>query len=377
MSMIKKAFTGFAIASLLLASSVPATNASELSDKVNANSSVSTSKHYDPSHPGHSHKCNNCQRTYNQQGDNGAYSSGSNICPYCGFANPVPNSPYPPTPVPNPHPYNPTPAPVPNPMPYPPTPVPNPYPNPNMPVSVDDLLRAWDAASSYQVADGIIVNGSSRVFSLNGLFRLVAKAHYRDSETAIIRNMERQGVICDVTPNDVLRCWDNVGNYSSADRVLIVSARFFARDINALTMFMRKSYYKSTEQALANMIPYASNGGYSNGYRSEVRSRINSELIAGETKAASTKTQISNEQAKLLETAKAQLANYKEATVNLTDSDIANMDLAKINEFTTNLKKGAYKKSEKLFSLKSDLVKKLKMSAMDNAEASEILNNLK
>jgi|GEM_PF-3131684 len=366
MSMIKKAFTGFAIASLVFASSVPSINASELSDKVNANSNVSTSKHYDPSHPGHSHQCNRCKRTYNQQGDNGVYSSGSNICPYCGFANPVPNSPYPP-------------APVPNPMPYPPTPVPNPmpYPNPNMPVSVDDLLRAWDAASSYQVADGIIVNGSSRVFSLNGLFRLVAKAHYRDSEMAIISNMERQGVICDVTVNDVLRCWDNVGNYSSADRVLIVSARFFARDINALTMFMRKSYYKSTEQAIANMIPYASNGGYSNGYRSEVRSRINSELIAGETKTASTKTQISNEQAKLLETAKAQLANYKEATVNLTDSDIANMDLAKINEFATNLKKGTYKKSEKLFSLKSDLVKKLKMAAMDNAEVSEILNNLK
>jgi len=84
-----------------------------------------TSKHYDPSHPGHEHQCANCHRTYNQPGDNGPYSSGSYRCPYCGYQNNVPPSPVNPTPYPPqppaPQPYPPTPTPYP-PAPYPPQP---------------------------------------------------------------------------------------------------------------------------------------------------------------------------------------------------------------------------------------------------------------
>lgn len=82
------------------------------------------SRHYDPSHIGHSHQCANCQRTYNQPGDNGPYSSGNYRCPYCGFQNQVPptpnpyNPPQPPYNPPQP-PYNP---PYNPPVPYPPTP---------------------------------------------------------------------------------------------------------------------------------------------------------------------------------------------------------------------------------------------------------------
>jgi len=362
MSMIKKSLTGFAIASLVLASSAPATNASELSEKVNVNSNAGTSKHFDPAHIGHSHKCNNCQQSYNQQGDNGQYSQGSNICPHCGFANPMPNMPSPAT-------YT------------PPAPVPPQYPNypsqPNYGVSIDALLMAWDAASSYEVADNILLNAVNQIYSLRDLFRLVAKVHYFTSEAAIVNSMERSGIICDVTVDDVCRCWDSISQYDSADKMLLISARYFSRDVGAITAFMKKCFYRTTEQALANMIPYAASGGYQGGYRSEVRSRINSELISGETKSISTKSQISNEQIKILETAKSQLANYKEVKINLTETDIEKMDIAKIKEFTGNLKKGAYKKSEKLFSLKKDLAKKLKMAAMDNAEVSEILKDLK
>lgn len=62
-----------------------------------------TSKHYDPSHIGHSHQCAKCGATYHQPGDMGPHSSGTYTCPRCGFTNPQPNTPHqppyqPPTP---------------------------------------------------------------------------------------------------------------------------------------------------------------------------------------------------------------------------------------------------------------------------------------
>ncbi len=66
------------------------------------------SKHYDPGHNGHVHKCKSCGASYNQPGDNGSGSIGTYRCPQCGYNNspaqPTPN----PQPNPNPVPQDPT-----------------------------------------------------------------------------------------------------------------------------------------------------------------------------------------------------------------------------------------------------------------------------
>ncbi len=373
MSLVKKIVSGIAIAAVVCVSQLAPVDAADLSASVNTN--VNVSKHYDPAHPGHSHQCNNCKRTYHQQGDNGPYSPGSNICPYCGYANPIPPSPYSPYTPPQPSPYTP-----PQPSPYDPyTPQPSPYTPPYNPgyTSVDDLLRAWDAASNYQVADGILINGSARINSLKGLFRLVVKVYYKDSEAAIIRNMERSGIIPDITADDACRCWDGISSYANADRVLLVSARYL-RSMNDLTRLMRKAYYKSTEQAIANMMSYAS-GGYNNNYnnnhyhRSVVKSKINENLIAGEAK----KTSVSKKELEILEAAKAKLNSYEEVNIALTDKDVQELNYSKISEFASNFKKGAYKKTEKLYTMKKELVKKLKPAAMQEPEVRELLEALK
>jgi len=99
---------------LILAGSVSAGYCLE----ARVNVDTDTTKHFDPSHPGHMHQCPNCKREYHQVGDMGPNSAGYTSCPYC---NPAPNPPVPP----NPHPH---PGPGPNPY-VPPTPVP-PYVNP-------------------------------------------------------------------------------------------------------------------------------------------------------------------------------------------------------------------------------------------------------
>lgn len=91
MNIMKKIITSTALAMMAYILIIPAASAAEMSEKA-LTGSVNTIRHYDPSHIGHSHQCNSCRRSYNQQGDNGAYSPGSNVCPYCGYSNPIPPS---------------------------------------------------------------------------------------------------------------------------------------------------------------------------------------------------------------------------------------------------------------------------------------------
>lgn len=88
MKMSSRTLLIVSIAAIACLLTFAAASAGEVSKKINATSVAS--KHYDPSHVGHSHQCYNCRQFYNQQGDNGPYSSGSNVCPYCGYTNPVP-----------------------------------------------------------------------------------------------------------------------------------------------------------------------------------------------------------------------------------------------------------------------------------------------
>ncbi|HOD41053.1 MAG TPA: tetratricopeptide repeat protein [Candidatus Wallbacteria bacterium] len=76
---------------LFAAAGFSMTSASAL--EMPANSTETASKHYDPSHNGHSHQCAKCGANYNQPGDMGQYSSGTYTCPRCGFTNPQPNNP--------------------------------------------------------------------------------------------------------------------------------------------------------------------------------------------------------------------------------------------------------------------------------------------
>lgn len=203
------------------------------------------SKHYDPAHMGHSHQCANCKRTYNQQGDNGPYSAGSNICPNCGFANQVPPSPnpnpYPPQPPVPPTPYPPQP-PVP-PTPYPPT------PNPNYGENVDVLINLWDRSSDYRTADNIIVAGAARVYSLKGLCRLAVKAYYRESTNSIIGQMNRPDVVNDMTPEDVLFYWNKATNYETADFIASTAARKFM-SVKGILRISVALYYRNVANDL-------------------------------------------------------------------------------------------------------------------------------
>ena len=387
MNLVKKIASGIAVAAIVCVSQFGPVAAAD--SGVLVNTDVSVNKHYDPSHIGHSHQCNRCKKNYQQAGDFGQYSVGTNICPHCGYANPIPPSPYNPYTPPQPSPYYP-----PQPAPYNPyPPQPSPYTPPYNPgyTTVDDLLHAWDAASSYQVADSILVNGSARIFSLKGLFRLAAKVYYKESEAAIISNMERGGIIADITVDDACRCWDNISSYANADRILLISARYL-RSTGDLTRLMRKAYYKSTEQAIANMISYA--GGYNNNYnnypnypdypqnhghhyRSAGNNKVNKNLMAGKVKTAAVKNAASKKELEIIESAKSKLDFIKEISINLTDKDIKELDYPKISEFASNFKKGAYKKTEKLYVMKKELVNMLKPAAMQESQARELLEALK
>lgn len=205
------------------------------------------SKHYDPAHMGHSHQCNRCKKTYNQQGDNGPYSPGSNICPYCGFANPIPPSPnvnpYPPTPQPQP-PYYP-PAPQPQPPYYPPT--------PNYGENVDELLRLWDRASDYRTGDNIIVAGASRVNSLKGICRLAVKAYYNDSFNSIISNINRPTLTIDVTTEDIIYFWDKCSQYDKADALALTAVKRL-NSVKAMMRVTTKFYYTNSAKNLLDYV---------------------------------------------------------------------------------------------------------------------------
>ncbi len=242
MSILKKAAVLFIGASLFASSGVcDAGQKAVTAAKIDLSSD--TSKHYDPAHIGHSHQCNRCKKTYNQQGDNGPYSSGSNICPYCGFSNPIPPSPnvnpYPPTPQPQP-PY------------YPPVPpAPSPYypPQPNYGESVDELLRQWDRASNYRAGDNIITAGASRVTSLKGICRLAVKAYYNDSFNAILQNINRQDLIIDVTPEDIIYYWDKCSQYEKADALALTAVRRL-NSVKAMMRVITKFYYVNSAKNL-------------------------------------------------------------------------------------------------------------------------------
>lgn len=247
MSILKKAAALLIGASLFASSGAFAAEQQVVtSPKIDISGDVS--KHYDPAHNGHSHQCNRCQKTYNQQGDNGPYSPGSNVCPYCGFANPVPPSPnvnpYPPTP-PQP-PYNP-----PTPPYNPPTP---PYPpQPNYGENVDELLRLWDRASDYRTGDNIIVAGATRVTSLKGICRLAIKAYYNDSFNSIITNINRQNVMIDITPEDIVYFWDKCSQYDKADALALTAVKRL-NSVKAMMRVTTKFYYSNSAKNLLDYV---------------------------------------------------------------------------------------------------------------------------
>ncbi|HOT75826.1 MAG TPA: hypothetical protein PK467_08575 [Candidatus Wallbacteria bacterium] len=248
MSIIKKAAAIVVGASLFASAGAYAADQQAVtSPKIDI--SGETSKHYDPAHVGHSHQCNRCKKTYNQQGDNGPYSQGSNICPYCGFANPVPpspNNPYtPPTPQPQP-PYYP-------PAPQPPSPYYPPAPQPGYGENVDELIRLWDRASDYRTGDNIIVAGASRVTSLKGICRLAVKAYYNDSFNSIIANANRQNLSIDVTPEEIIYFWDKCSQYDKADALALAAVRRL-NSVKAMLRVTTKFYYVNSAKNLLDYV---------------------------------------------------------------------------------------------------------------------------
>jgi DNA-directed RNA polymerase subunit RPC12/RpoP len=238
-------------AALAVSFSAVSNAADDVKSKLSINiDQTNVSKHFDPAHIGHSHQCANCKRTYNQAGDNGQYSPGSNVCPYCGFANQMPPSPVNPTPYPpQPNPYNP---PQPPPTPYPPTP--NPYPpSPNYGENVDNLLRLWDRASDYRSGDNIIVAGANNVYSMSGLCRLALKAYYMDSFNAILSQFNRPNVAVDVTPDDVIMYWNKASKYETADALALTVAKRFG-SVKAMLRISVAFYYKNTYTDLLNFV---------------------------------------------------------------------------------------------------------------------------
>ncbi len=253
-NLLKKTMAVVAGAALAVSFTSASNAADDVKSKLSINiDQTNVSKHFDPAHMGHSHQCANCKKTYNQAGDNGQYSQGSNVCPYCGFANQVPPSPVNPTPYPpTPNPYNPPQPPTPNP--YPPTPTPNPYPpSPNYGENVDNLIQLWKRASDYRSADNIIVAGANNVYSMSGLCRLAVTAYYKDSVNSILSQFNRPNVACDLTPEEVIMYWNKAGNYETADALALAAAKHFG-SVKAMLRISVAFYYKNTYTNLLNFV---------------------------------------------------------------------------------------------------------------------------
>ena len=248
-NLLKKTMAVVAGAALAVSFTSASNAADDVKSKLSINiDQTNVSKHFDPAHMGHSHQCANCKKTYNQAGDNGQYSPGSNVCPYCGFANQMPPSP------PNPYvpPQPPTPYP---PAPYPPTPQPpTPYPpSPNYGENVDNLIQLWKRASDYRSADNIIVAGANNVYSMSGLCRLALTAYYMDSFNAILSQFNRPNVAVDVTPEDVIMYWNKASKYETADALALTVAKRFG-SVKAMLRISVAFYYKNTYTDLLNFV---------------------------------------------------------------------------------------------------------------------------
>jgi len=427
MSIIKNALTGLAIATMAFTSNVALTSAAELSEKVNVNNNADTSKHFDPVHIGHSHKCNNCQRTYNQQGDNGLYSQGSNICPYCGFANSMPA----------PTPYNP-PVPVP-PMPYnPPSPV---YYGEN----VDELLNAYDHMPSMSAGDRMLAAGAARVNSIKGLCRLAIKVFNDDSFNAIISNFNRPNIAVDVNPEDLKYFSDkasrfdksdaivlgaakrfisiqymlssasnlyrknsaeellnhadlmygrlidppsvsdmkrynkNAFNFEIADRILLTGARYMT-SVAELAELLNMAVYDSTKRAIEMMYQSVGQAPYYPPYQQGPYYRS---LETRNTKAAglsfsnkAENKQLSDDVISAINKAKSEL-KVNNSEIELTKEDINNLNIEKINVFVSKFSENKFKNTGLLKMTRELLVKRLKSARITNPELNNMLEKIK
>jgi len=343
------------------------------------NKSAETSRHYDPSHPGHEHQCNGCRRTYHQQGDNGPYSSGSNICPYCGYVNPVPPSPtpepYPPAPYP--------PAPYP-PAPYPPTPYPPaPYPVPGgmttgqllqmanaaptyeqmdrllienvrfvTDLTVDNLFSLYNKARTYESGDMILLNAvSSHGFYCTGLMSIWNKARtYENGDRALISGV---AMMMDMSVENVFNLWNKAHSYTNADQILLVSMpRLGTQDLYRLK---NKARYSSTVQA----IDY------------EIRRR---QGYSRQTAPSPDK----NSKANIEKSLKSVQITEAAFPIKKSELETGSLDYVKITYFVNMLSRNELKKSEALSSSKKAVIEKLKIDALNgNRTAVELLEKLK
>jgi hypothetical protein len=449
------------------------TGASNAGDDVKSKLSVNidhtnVSKHYDPDHIGHSHQCANCKKNYNQSGDTGAYSLGTNVCPFCKFTNQTQSSLYPPTPYPaNPQPsaanpsspHHPTLYPAnPNPVPYqpstyPPTPYPaNPQP-PSYGENVDNLIQLWKRASDYRSADNIIVAGANNVNTISGICRLALTAYYRESFDSIISQLKRPNVVCDVTPEDIIGYWNKAskydigdalalaaakrfgsvkamlrisaafyyknscndllnfvdasygrlvdpptiadlkfywnksGNYETADRILLSGARYL-KNISELAEAANIAYYQNTKRAIESMYsqaapsPYpptiypAQNKAFEQPFLDDSDVAKTAKTAKKQTKQFATGMDISAEAKTGLIEAAAELAT-RDTGIDLTSEDINNLNINKIQTFSTKLNDGFFKQSDFLKFTKESLKKRLKDEAMKNPQILDLLNSIK
>lgn len=222
MSKFKNVLFVFSLSLAVAAGLNDKVDAAELIAPVNG---MAASKHYDPQHIGHFHKCKNCGQKYHQQGDEGQYSAGSNICSSCGFANPMPPSygqnvpqqsqppvvvypgPQPPVVYPN----QPQPPVVIYPdqpqfpqQPFPPITDNDISANPADMQRVDELIRAAEAEPNKDAADRILLAGAADLISIKGLCRL---AIYIESDKIFIeflRNFTRPNLKSEMNSRDLI-----------------------------------------------------------------------------------------------------------------------------------------------------------------------------
>ena len=239
--------------------------------------------------------------------------------------------------------------------------------------SVDDLLIAWAAIKDNErKADEILINASARINSLKDLFRLAVTVHQKTSIDSIIRNMERPGVIIDVTVSDVCNFCDKLPSFSNTDKVLLVCVRYF-RNEKDLAKFRKKAHYNDTKATIDKIIEVLTTSSQ----RSDVKSKTNENLIVDETEVTAAKGAVSKIEIEIIEATKVKLSSCEEVNVNLTDKDIQELNYPKISEFALNFKNGVYKKTEKLYTMKKGLIEKLKPAAMNEPKVREILEALK
>lgn len=203
-----------ALALLLTLAALPAL-AADLPQAAKDLVAQGAAKHYDPAHPGHWHQCNRCGAKYHQQGDNGPGSYGSNVCPQCGFANPMPPSPTPYTP---PTPTYPAPS-YPTQPPYQP-----PYQPPSYGASADEILEIARRAYNYTEKDRILVDGSRRVNDGVGILKLWAEAWTDASRREILAAFSRGYLPNPPEYGTIVRFYDKCHNYNAADEMLVAVA---------------------------------------------------------------------------------------------------------------------------------------------------------